>query len=975
MLKKNGVFYFIVILIVTSMMISFIPAAVGTYSLDNTVNARHSGDEVDCIYGTTPITDGTMSTGEWTDANSVPISDGGGGSGTVYFKEDTQYLYVLCHYSVANQFEVYIDVNNDGVNPPQTGDVCVHSSMAFGYRFGTGTQWDTFTWGGNDDYNGNSGNTNIREMKISYSALGLTPGIPKTIGMMFRSGSGTGFANWPVSVNPNQPSTWGDMSSSYSWSNLPPYSPPILTNPQVTPENGDIFTDFTFNVTYIDYDDDTPLIKKIVIDGNDYLMSSPDTKFDDGSNFKFTTKLDDGAHNYYFIFNDSKFEVRLPLVGVFDGPLVIIPNEKPKLVPGGIPEDMYSINEDSGAGDNLIDLEEYFSDDWNDGALKFEVTFEEDASKLDAEVDGQYLDIMQKQEHWFGYLRFQVKAIDKGIDDQFGGGDDLENVSNVFKITVNPVNDAPVLKQIGYKVIVEGDDVRFTGADALDEDKWFNFTIKAADPDIESGVADTLTFNANTSLIDIEPDPWDPFTAHASFLPKNENVGTLYAKISVKDDGVGKLNDSVNIVFEIENTNDDPRIEKVIKFGTDMDIDKKTVYFEGGKSAFEDAWFNITIVASDPDIEIGQTDSITYDTNITLSTFNLDSNTGELSFLAQQSDVGTLHAQIMVSDDYGSNIDDYVNLIIEVKNINDPPEIQEAGTTYNKIEFKEGSVVEFTAVCSDMDIGYDTKEVLTYTWTSDRDGELGEGETFSIDTLSVGKHNITFTVTDYYGEEAGKSFAITINAADTGTTPDDTKTEGEEKSALEGGSLLWIIIIIVVIVVIFVILLMFMQKKKKAKSEETPPAQPEGVPEAPQVTLPGTVPEGVPGVAGTVQVPAVQQLPAQQIIGAEPGQAYAQPQPQPPLLGPAQIEQQQPQPLYPDQQLQPQPQPQPQPQVIDATAVMIPQQPGLTPEQGVTAPASPQQPPQPQLCATCGQSLSHIVEVNKYYCYQCMKYI
>jgi hypothetical protein len=61
--------------------------------------------------------------------------------------------------------------------------------------------------------------------------------------------------------------------------------------------------------------------------------------------------------------------------------------------------------------------------------------------------------------------------------------------------------------------------------------------------------------------------------------------------------------------------------------------------------------------------------------------------------------------------------------------------------------------------------GTDTvdEEITDLQWTSDIDGYIGEGKSFTYSDLTVGKHIITLTVTNSNGDTGEKTVSITIN--------------------------------------------------------------------------------------------------------------------------------------------------------------------------------------------------------------------
>ncbi|WP_455391627.1 hypothetical protein [[Eubacterium] cellulosolvens] len=781
---------------------------------------RHSGDSIDVMYGSDVVIDAVISENEWSDANTIQRNIDGK-TWTVYYKESGENLYIAYDYPGENMVDILIDVNHNGGSAPQTDDLFFHSSLADWEKFGTGYDWC-------DDYIDPNGwevavdnNYYQREFRISYDKLGIISGLDKTLGICFdisvTSLPGTTF--WPTAGNLNSPNTWADMYSSNKWAAEQPVNNiPELTGNMLVPDSGFTDTEFTFSVIYADSDNDVPEVSAVIIDNVFHEMDTIDTSYSSGCLFKFTTTLDSGIHEYYFKFNDSRSEVRLPASGTFKTPYIQLPNSPPELINGGIPNGTFAIAEDSQQGDNLINLEEYFTDDRDDGNLRFDLIYQDEIDKVKGTIVGQYINLEQKLENWFGTLEFQVKARDKGVDDIIDNEDDLECISNKFTVTVNPIPDTPIIKKIENKVVKSGQAIIFSGEYSAYEDYWFNISITASDPDIEFNDSDHLIFETNSSKIVITPDIEEPLKATASLFPINDDVGTIFVQISVKDsyDYV----DTVDLEIQIKNTNDNPWIDSIIHEGEKIPVKGDLIKFSGSKAACEDEWFYIDIIALDPDIEIGADEELTFKCNITKANFNIDESTGKISFLPNQEDVGVFYAQITVSDKYGTEADDFIELAIKVKNTNDPPETPKILVEKGKNIFKYGEYVNFTCSATDPDIKYDKKEKLTLSWESNKDGLLGTGDRLNIRSLSPGMHNITLTVTDKYGAESSASKTIRIEPLNDRTTGTNKKASGKQDIYS------WLILIFMIIVIAVIITLILYIKKKNSKNKiELPPNQ------------------------------------------------------------------------------------------------------------------------------------------------------
>jgi Putative Ig domain/PKD domain len=129
-----------------------------------------------------------------------------------------------------------------------------------------------------------------------------------------------------------------------------------------------------------------------------------------------------------------------------------------------------------------------------------------------------------------GIYEFKVRATDDGTPVLFGE-------TNV-KITVNEVNQAPVLEAIGNK--------------SVDEGSALTFTAKAADPDVP---ANTLAFsldgapagasiNATTGAFS-----WTPADDEPTDTPSDDNT----FKVIVKDNGTPQLSDEETITVTVNN--------------------------------------------------------------------------------------------------------------------------------------------------------------------------------------------------------------------------------------------------------------------------------------------------------------------------------------------------------------------------------------------------------------------------------------
>lgn len=287
-----------------------------------------------------------------------------------------------------------------------------------------------------------------------------------------------------------------------------------------------------------------------------------------------------------------------------------------------------------------------------------------------------------------------------------------------FKLTVklNSVNDPPILKTITDKKGIQG--------------AWLNFSIRATE--VDAGQENTLKFGSNVTDFDGRGTgeysglsitaSETPMMADVSFLPTNDNVGDFSVTFWVRDYLNGEDNTSVR--FSIKNRNDPPKIVSVLQEGnSDPMVVKQSKVSLITK---QDEKLNLSIIVDDPDLNTPDGDLIVFDSNITSIKFTLDKKTGNITYLPDNTDVGFFYARITVSDYEGE--EDSLELVIRVRNKNDPPKITGIRTDEKSYNAKNGEVVltgdsgayqdiyfNFTVTVDDKDLAVDPKESLIFS--------------------------------------------------------------------------------------------------------------------------------------------------------------------------------------------------------------------------------------------------------------------
>jgi hypothetical protein len=102
--------------------------------------------------------------------------------------------------------------------------------------------------------------------------------------------------------------------------------------------------------------------------------------------------------------------------------------------------------------EHALNLSEYFTDDLYPDELGYSVSYEQDATKVDAEIDGSWLNLYSRTPDWCGVKKVGVRATDKG---------GIPTPSNNFTVTVTPVNDPPYFLSLPEVDVTEDESYTF----------------------------------------------------------------------------------------------------------------------------------------------------------------------------------------------------------------------------------------------------------------------------------------------------------------------------------------------------------------------------------------------------------------------------------------------------------------------------------------------------------------------------------
>ncbi len=723
---------------------------------------------------------------------------------------------------------------------------------------------------------------------------------------------------------------WAEYTLTFAVDHVDLNNDPILTvtDTGVTPKVGTTSDYFTFQVTYTDVDGDPPKYVNVTIDEVDYPMFP--TSGGDYVTGKVYEKIISGSkltdypypHAHYFKAADYRATARVPtqVIGTYQV-LKVLDNDPPYPLETA-PENLV-MEEDADI--NNIQLNDIFTDPDVDADLQYEVWVGPDQDDYTINYESDILKVSFSSTQ----VKFKPIANQHGIEeirlratDTFTYTDIINSITDTYNyrayhnitVTINSVNDDPNINYINDQI--------------LTQDVPFKLTIIATDTDIETD-ADELTFQTNVTdgmgtddlpnfaIMQNATNPTN--SAIITFSPTNENVGTLWVKITVKDSYLST--DNINVKFTVNNVNDIPEFitvgDKEVEPGED-------ITFIGKSAASEDEQFDLVVVVDDIDIDVGAGDKLTFETNITdgkgsddLSNFEIKPDPENpkqalISFLPTNDNVGYLKFNLTVFDGKGGK--NQTKVLIEIKNVNDPPgKPQITNPKSGNITFSIVQTINFTGECNDPDLRIpNSNEVLTFTWTSNVTTEpLGVGRTIFVrdleELLGTGYRKITLTVTDNDGLQSLTNLTIVITLdLDNDGIWDDWEVEygmkytdkmdaygdwdhdgftnlqeflgddglpggGDSTDPWKSGShptrkekaddISWIWMIAVLVVIVIVILIIFGMYRKKKKEDEEEDEFFEGPPSsgAPGLMPPSPQPPGMaaPGFPAMMGQPPI----------------------------------------------------------------------------------------------------------------------
>ncbi len=309
-----------------------------------------------------------------------------------------------------------------------------------------------------------------------------------------------------------------------------------------------------------------------------------------------------------------------------------------------------------------------------------------------------------------------------------------------FKITINNVNDAPVVSTpIQNKSVNEDSALSYTIPSTafkdVDAGDSLNYSAKLADG---SALPSWLSFNASTRTFSGTPD--------------NGDVGSLNIRVTATDTSGANVSD--DFVLTINNTNDAPTLDNPV---VDATIN-------------EDAAFSYTIPANTfSDMDAG--DVLSYSAKLADGSslpawLSFNATTGKFSGTPANGDVGQISVRVTATDKSGAKATDDFN--ITVKNVNDAPVVSKPLADTSVEASDAFSYVVSADAFTDVDAG----DALVYSATLADGSALPSWLSFNSTTRAFsgtpsnddrGQISVRVTATDKSGATATDEFSLTVN--------------------------------------------------------------------------------------------------------------------------------------------------------------------------------------------------------------------
>jgi len=311
--------------------------------------------------------------------------------------------------------------------------------------------------------------------------------------------------------------------------------------------------------------------------------------------------------------------------------------------------------------------------------------------------------------------------------------------SELVQITVNDVNNAPVLDSIGSK--------------SVDEGQVLNFRVHATDINGDSLILSALDVPTNATFTDSGNG-----AGSFSFSPDYTQSG-IYNVTFIATDTVGAA-DSELVAITVNDVNNAPVLDSI-----------------GSKSVDEGQVLNFRVHATDINGDSLILSALDVPTNATFT--DSGNGAGSFSFSPDYTQSGVYNVTFIATDTVGAADSELVQ--ITVNDVNNAPVLDSIGSK----SVDEGQVLSFRVYATDINgdslilSALDVPTNATFTDSGNGAGSFS----FGPDYTQSGVYNVTFIATDTVGAADSELVAITVNDVNNAPALDSigskTVTEGQ----------------------------------------------------------------------------------------------------------------------------------------------------------------------------------------------------
>jgi len=314
---------------------------------------------------------------------------------------------------------------------------------------------------------------------------------------------------------------------------------------------------------------------------------------------------------------------------VFD--LVVNPiNDAPVLTP--------TVDQSSLEDNALNGLSVVFTDPDSEDLHTVTVVSDESAvsvENLSGQISGSTYNLVPDPD-WHGTAQITVTVTDNG--------DPVSSDFETYTYTVSPVNDAPVLSEVGDQ--------------STSEDVTLEVTVTFSDPDLAD--THTITVVSDESNVTVANLSGQISGSTYDLIPAADWIGTAQITVTVTDNGTGALSDVEVYTLNVHATNDAPVLTEVGNQVVDEDnsvVGLSVVYSDADLT---DA-HTVTVVSSEAGVSIANLSG-----NASGSTYDLvpDANWN-----------GSAQITVTVTDDGPGTLSDVETYTLTVNPINDVPTV------------------------------------------------------------------------------------------------------------------------------------------------------------------------------------------------------------------------------------------------------------------------------------------------------------